>query len=193
MTETELKFRLEGAADAARLEAILGEPVTCLFLATRYWLPSAPAGVALRLREVGGATEATVKRSGGAPMDGLFVHDEQSELLDAGAAVAFISGERPMDELPLAARAGLQGPFRYVGIILTRRHLYRVGDLPLEVDRVTFPNGADEWELEVETPDAAARRGDVEELAGRAGISLRPSVKTKLGRLLDRLAVEELA
>jgi len=192
MTEIELKFRLGSAADAACLEATLGEPVERLFLATRYWLPAAPAGVALRLREVGGATEATIKRSGGAPTNGLFVHDEQSERLDAGVAVTFISGERPIEELPLVARAGLCGPFRYVGIILTRRHVYRVGDLPLEVDQVTFPDGAEEWELEVEIPDAGARRSEIEDLAGRAGVSLRPSEKTKLGRLLDRITREEL-
>ena len=187
MTETELKYQLESAADADRLGAILGDPDERRFLATRYWLPATPRGAALRIREVGGASEATVKRSGAAPTDGLFVHDERTELLDAGDAVAFISGQRPIDDLPLVAATGLQGPFRYVGLILTRRDVHRKNGLPLEIDRVTFPDGGEEFEVEVETPDADARRSDLMALAVEAGVTLRPSTKTKLGRLLDRI------
>ena len=191
MTETELKYRLESDIETTRLEAFLGEPVARLLLATRYWLPTAPPGAAVRLREVDGATEASVKRSDRVPVDGLFIHDEQAERLDAGAAVAFISGELPIDELPLVSRTGLRGPFRYVGLVLTRRHVYHVDGLPLEVDRVTFPDGCEDFELEVETPDAAALRSKLMDLAARAGVALRPSRKTKLGRLLDRINPEK--
>ena len=191
MTEIELKYQLLSDSEARRLEVLLGEPVERLFLATRYWLPTSPPGAAVRLREVGGATEASVKRSGGVPVDGLFIHDEQAERLDAGRAVGFISGEIPIDELSLVARGGLKGPFRYVGLILTRRHVYHVDGLSIEVDKVTFPDGTEDFELEVESPDAAAFRSKLLDLADQAGVALRPSEKTKLGRLLDRASPEE--
>jgi hypothetical protein len=186
--ETELKFMLDDDSAVRRLEACLGEPSARLAMATRYWLPAAPAGVALRLREIGGATEATIKRGREVPRDGLFINDEQTEQLDAGVAVACISGEQPLETLPLVAGAGLEGPFRYVGLILTQRHVYTVGDLPLEIDRVTYPDGGTEFEVEVEVPDADARRGELAALAAEAGVTLTPSTRTKLGRLLDRMA-----
>ena len=192
MTEIELKFRLESDADRARLEEVLGEPLERLHLATRYWLPTGSPGAAVRLREVSGATEASIKRSEAAPDEGLFIHSEQTQRLDAGAAVAYISGERPLDELPLVTDAGLTGPFRYVGLILTRRHVYRIKGMPLEVDAITYPDGGQEFEVEVETADADALRGDLEALAARAGIRLQPSETTKLGRLLARAGEEVL-
>ncbi len=193
LIETELKFLLEDDAATTRLEACLGEPTARLDLATRYWLPAAMEGVAVRLREVGGATVATIKIAGEAPVAGLFVHEERSEQLDAGTAVDFISGERPLEELPLVVQAGLRGPFRYVGLVLTRRHVYDVDGLPLEVDRVTYPDGGQDFEVEIEVPDAADRRGEIHALADTAGVALVPSTRTKLGRLLERIPAEERA
>lgn len=184
MLEIELKYRLANEEEMTRLEAVLGDPMERLNQTNRYWLPAAPPGVALRIREVGGASEATVKRAGPAPEDGLFVHEEETELLDAGAVVAVLTGERPIQDLPLVARTGLQGPFRYVGLLLTRRNVYRIDGLPVETDRVTFPDGTKEYEVEVEAMDAGALRGVLLALAARAGVSLRPSTDTKLGRFL---------
>jgi len=186
MLETELKYRLTNEEEMTRLEAVLGEPIERLAQANRYWLPAAPAGVALRVREVGGASEATVKRAGPAPVDGLFVHEEETERLDAGAAVALLTGERPLEDLPLVTKTGLQGPFRYVGLLLTRRNVYRIAGLPVETDRVTCPDGTKEFEVEVEAIDADALRGQLLALAALAGVSLRPSKNTKLGRFLAR-------
>lgn len=193
MIETELKFLLQDDDAARRLEAGLGEPTARLSMATRYWLPQTGDGVAVRLREIGGATEATIKSAREDPKDGLFINDERSEQLDAGVAVAFISGELPIEALPLVVRAGLEGPFRYVGLVLTQRNVYRVDGLPVEVDRVTYPDGTQEFEVEIEAPDAAARRGEIAALAAEAGVLLTPSTRTKLGRLLARIGGENPA
>jgi len=184
MLETELKYRLTSEEEMTRFEAVLGEPNERLAQANRYWLPAAPLSVALRIREVGGASEGTVKRAGPAPVDGLFVHEEETERLDAGTAVALLTGERPFEDLPLVTKTGLQGPFRYVGLLLTRRNVYRIDGMPVETDRVTFPDGTKEFEVEVEAFHAEALRGQLLALAARARVSLRPSKDTKLGRFL---------
>lgn len=186
MLETELKYRLTSEEEMTRLEAVLGEPIERLAQANRYWLPTVPPGVALRVREVGGESEATVKRAGPAPMDGLFIHEEETERLDAGTAVALLTGERPLEDLPLVTKTGLQGPFRYVGLLLTLRNVYRIDGLPVETDRVTFPDGAKEYEVEAEAIDADALRSELLALAALAGVSLRASKDTKLGRFLAR-------
>ena len=76
--------------------------------ANRYWLPAAPPGVALRVREVGDAAEATVKRAGAAPKDGLFIHEEETDPLDAETLAGLVAGDRSIEDLPLVARTGLR-------------------------------------------------------------------------------------
>ncbi|MBM4370953.1 MAG: CYTH domain-containing protein [Deltaproteobacteria bacterium] len=186
MVETELKFRLAGEEELARLEALLGKPLLLRQLSSHYWIPGSPPHASLRLREVDGAAELTVKRGGAPPVDGLHVREEVSERIDAGLAVALLCGEVSPAELPLVHRTGLAAPFHDAGRLLTERRTFRAGILPVETDRVLFPDGSRDWEVEVEAPEAAALRGALLELARRAGVALVPSRDTKLQRLLAR-------
>jgi uncharacterized protein YjbK len=87
-----------------------------------------------------------------------------------------------------AARRQLEGePLLHVGTLVNERVERLVAGHRLEVDRLHLPDGREAYELEVETDDAAGAEAWLRESAGRHGIVLAPSRRTKMELLMDAL------
>lgn len=184
--EIEVKFTIGSLEDLTRLEKVLGDPERDLHLMNRYWLAGSPDQGMVRLREQGGATEATVKTRVDRPeAPGVFAHRERNQRLTEDETLAALQGDS-LEKLALVREAGLKGPFTYVGSIYCHRTVHPLGDLMLELDRIQFPDGTWEYELEVEHPEPEHAGELIAKLAREAGIVLVAGTRSKFKRLLQR-------
>ena len=76
---------------------------------------------------------------------------------------------------------------RIIGRLDNERSRFHGGGLTIEVDRMTFPDGSQEFEVEVETGDPGAARAWLLGEFLRLGVRHEPGRRTKFERLLRRI------
>ena len=101
-----------------------------------------------------------------------------SAMWDAGH-----SGLRALEE-----KFGRRFPLVWVGRMVNRRRLYETAEgLCVEVDASKYPDGEEDYEVEVETDDPERDRGLLEALLTGMGIRFSPQPATKYQRFLRHL------
>jgi uncharacterized protein YjbK len=145
----------------------------------------------IRIRLERGKAVFTVKL--GALRDGLAIAQEYEK-----------DWPGPLEEMPPSTstiwktgHAGLKaleqrfgGPFalEWVGKMVNLRRLYRTADgLCMEVDASRYPDGEEDYEVEVETDDPERDRSLLEGLLTGMGIRFAPQPATKYQRFLRHL------
>jgi len=192
--EIELKYRLDGRQQYSRLCEALGPPseeveqINHYFQSTDGKIPG-DRGV-IRIRVERGRPVFTVKLGG---------------MVEAGLVDARDFEEPwqgPPDRMPppqeefwdkgyagMAALAQMFGgrfPVAWVGRMTNRRRICRTaGGLLLEVDASLYPDGSEDFEVELETRDPAGDRRRLEGLLARLGVSVEPQTATKYQRFLE--------
>lgn len=191
--EIELKVRLVGRGDYERLCARLGEPdetreqVNHYFRSADGRIPG-DQGV-IRIRVEGGRAVLTVKL-GGWVTDGLVRAREIEEAwqgdpdaLPPPSEAFWQGGYRGM--AALEARFGRRFGLVWAGAMHNRRRVHRTGDgLCLELDASRYPDGEEDFEVEVETPDPEGVRSRLLALLDAAGVRHAPQTRTKYQRFL---------
>jgi uncharacterized protein YjbK len=194
MLEQELKFALPDR-DAYQAALRVFGPGETRELVNHYFRGDAQGrldrGEAMvRLRTAGGRAWLAYK-SGLVREGALFRCREEEDEIAPPLAEAILEGAQDPLALPLpsarAAREALgASPLRVAGCSRTRRTAVRLPDGDLaEIDRSTFPGGAEDWEIEIETSDPAGSERALRRLLGPPGIVLRPQTKTKYRRFLE--------
>jgi uncharacterized protein YjbK len=191
--EQELKLRLPTRGDYERLQDLLGRPDRRLEQHNAY-LDTAGAElrarrVMARLRDENGALLLTVKWKAG-HADGYFQAEEEEVRLEApSAAQAVETGEAARvlrDLCPELQNLELAG-LRVLGGIRNLRQSFRLDGFELELDHSTYPDGAEDFELELETnrPEAAWKL--LERLLRDSGARGEPQTQTKYERFLKSI------
>ena len=72
------------------------------------------------------------------------------------------------------------------GTLENERTTFRGNDYTVELDRMRFADGGEEFELEVESDDPDGARAWCGEILAALGIELRASTETKYERVLRR-------
>jgi len=210
--ETELKYRLRSGADFLTLRSRLPAGTLPVRQTSDFFdasdLRLSRAGVCIRVRrEVplarsGEARILLTIKEGGVEGPGLFRARERSrpltllewrEIRRNPDRIWRIGGEAAAE---LAARFGTP-PLEGIGTLSVERHRFRPEpDLPVELDRIIYPDGHEEYEIEIETdtPERAIETDAPERAAARLtalladlGVQAVPEGRTKLERLLGRL------
>jgi uncharacterized protein YjbK len=194
-TEVEIKLRLEGRAHYDKLCREMAEPqedweqVNHYFQSEDGRIPG-EEGV-IRIRQEKGKAVFTVKL--GALEAGLASSREYEEpwqgareempppstaMWDSGH-----SGLRALEE-----KFGGRFPLVWIGKMVNRRRLYRTAEgLSMEVDASTYPDGEEDYEVEVETDDPERDRALLEALLEKLGVRFVPQPATKYQRFLQHL------
>lgn len=188
--ELELKFRLPRRADFLKLRdgPEWGERLVPRRQVNHYFDTAdgrfARSRILLRIRREPGGDVMTLK-CGEEKSPGVFDSLELEQDLDATTLQAALERPDVLWELQvppveeLRRRVGAP-PLVSVGFLENERVERRVGGRRLEVDRMTFADGRELHELELETEDAGEEAAWVRrEIAGR-GILLVPERRTKL-------------
>ena len=88
----------------------------------------------------------------------------------------------------LEQRFGKRFPLVCIGSMVNRRRLYRPDEgFPMEVDASLYPDGEEDYEVEVETDDPERDRRLLEALLAGTGIRFSPQNATKYQRFLKHL------
>ena len=193
--EIEIKLRLEGRAQYDRLCREMGTPADAWEQINHYFrsedgrIPGKEGVIRIRLER--GKAVFTVKL--GALKDGLASAREYEEPWPG-----------PLEEMPppwtamwdaghsglhaLEQRFGGRFPLVWVGKMINRRRLYRPDEgLCMEVDASRYPDGEEDYEVEVETDDPERDRGLLEALLDRLDVLYVPQPATKYQRFLEHL------
>jgi len=193
--EIEIKLRLEGRAQHDKLCRQMGTPADAWEQINHYFrsedgrIPGEEGVIRIRLER--GKAVFTVKL--GALKDGLASAQEYEE-----------AWRGPLEEMPptsiamwdaghaglhaLEHRFGKRFPLVWVGKMINRRRLYRTAaGLCMEVDASRYPDGEEDYEVEVETDDPERDRGLLEALLDRLGVHFVPQPATKYQRFLEHL------
>ncbi len=194
--EIEIKLRLEGRAQYDKLCRELSTPADAWEQINHYFrsedgrIPGEEGVIRIRLER--GKAVFTVKL--GALKDGLASAQEYEE-----------AWRGPLEEMPPASismwdaghaglhalehRFGKRFPLVWVGKMINQRRLYRTAEgLCMEVDASRYPDGEEDYEVEVETDDPERDRGLLEALLDRLGVRFVPQPATKYQRFLRHLA-----
>jgi len=206
--ETELKYVLGSAADAAALRRALGPAVeersqqNFFFDTQDRRLLAAGAALRVRTEKCGtGPTRAwiTLKCSESRPTGGLFARDELEREIPHEAAMT-AAGDRNLSPLGLIPVAGdvfdaardLVGPvapegLRFLGMFHTWRQVFRpneLGGMELVLDEV---GAAEHFEVELELDDPSrlpAAREALEGLLRGATVAFSQGAESKFARML---------
>jgi len=193
--EIEIKLRLEGRAQYDRLCREMGTPADAWEQINHYFrsedgrIPGEEGVIRIRLER--GKAVFAVKL--GALKDGLASAEEYEE-----------AWRGPLEEMPppsttmwdaghsglraLEQRFGKRFPLVCVGKMVNRRSLYRTAEgLCMEVDASRYPDGAEDYEVEVETDHPEQDRPLLEALLDQLGIRFVPQPATKYQRFLEHL------
>lgn len=197
--ETELKYRLEARAEYEKLCGGLGDPVDAWEQINHYFqsedgkIPG-EEGV-IRIRQEKGKAVLTVKL--GALENGLARAREYEQPWSG-----------PADQMPPRSKAlwrsrhegleifqrrlGRQFPLVWVGRMVNLRKLYRYGQsFCMEVDASRYPDGQEDYEVEVETEFPERDRALLEALLHDLGIGVVPQTETKYQRFLRHLGTSD--
>jgi uncharacterized protein YjbK len=193
--EDEIKFRLAGPEDLRRLLAGLPGPAAVIAQENIY-LDTADLGLArrlamLRIRVAGQDARLTLKR--GTEVEAGYFRSIEVEAALRAEVLAGILADPPtvwrLDLPPVREARSLIGevPLAVIGKLRNERSAFRAEGFRVEVDRMVFPDGSEEYEVEMETaePDRA-RRWLGGELA-RLGVRAEPGRETKFERLLRKM------
>ena len=193
--EDEIKFRLAGAEDLRRLLAGLPGPADVVAQENIY-LDTADLRLAgrmamLRIRVSGPDARLTLKR--GTEVEAGYFRSIEVEAALAAEVLEGILADPPsvwrLDLPPVGEARSLIGeaPLAVIGRLRNERSAFRAEGFRVEVDRMVFPDGSAEYEVELETaePDRA-RRWLGGEFA-RLGVRAEPGRETKFERLLRKL------
>ena len=194
--EVELKYRLEGRGEYEKLCRELGDPVEVWEQVNHYFRSAdgkIPGGDGvIRIRQEKGRALLTVKL--GALEAGLARAEEYEEAWPG-----------PLDEMPptsnaiwgagheglhlLEQRFGTRFPLVWLGKMVNQRKFYRpVEGIPLEVDASRYPDGQEDYEVEVETEEPECDRERLLTLLTDLGLRVEPQTATKYQRFLQHLA-----
>jgi uncharacterized protein YjbK len=193
--EQELKIRLTGRDDYERLERRLGPALRGLEQLNAYLdtpaLELRARRIMARIRQLadGEPLRMTVKW-GATRQDGYFQAEEvERDLQAVTPELAIASGEaaRTLHELCPEARGLDLGGLRLLGCLRNRRKLYVLDGFELELDHSTYPDGAEDYELELETAEREAAVQRVTLLLQEAGARGEPQTLTKFERFLSHL------
>jgi len=192
--EVEVKLRLEGRAQYERLCREMGTPEDAWEQVNHYFrsedgrIPGEEGVIRLRL-EKGGAV-FTVKL--GALKDGLADSQEYEEAwsgpleMPPSSNTIWEGGYQGMKALE--QRFGKRFALVWVGKMVNQRRLYRSDEgLCVEVDASRYPDGAEDYEVEVETDEPERDRRLLEALLDRMSIGFVPQQATKYQRFLQHL------
>lgn len=195
MREIELKYDLRDREEYERVLRALGEPARVLRQVNHYFIGDGGnrlrrGEAVLRLREEDGRFTLAFKT--GAGLEGGVLRCEETEApLDAETARALLDSRRnplALDHEASKAAAGCLGggDLRIAGSSRTERAEFRMdeGEV-LQVDRVEFPGGGEDFEIEMETDDPRAADFTLRRMFGQMGIVLAPQKKTKVRRFLE--------
>jgi uncharacterized protein YjbK len=192
-TESEIKYLLAGPEDHRRLAGPggLGEP-RGTERQENFYLDTADSflsgkRIMLRLRRLGTGALLTWK-CGSEVEAGFFRSQEIEAPLSPEEAAAVLASPATLYRLRLPPVEELRSrfgepPLGVMGSLVNERTSFQAERFLVELDRVTFPDGSQFFEVEVETEDPAAARAWLEELFRRLGINATPSRLTKLARL----------
>jgi uncharacterized protein YjbK len=196
--EDEIKFRLGGPQDRRKLLAGLPgvpeiERQENIYLDTPGFRMARSLAM-LRIRTSPDRSDGamlTLKR--GTEVEAGYFQSLEVEAPLPPGAVDRIRRDPPavygLDLPPVAELKALFGelPLVAIGVLRNERTRIECGGRVLEIDRMTFPDGTEEYELEVETSDPAGTRAWlVRELTG-LGVAAEPGRETKFERLLRKL------
>ena len=192
--EQELKLRLPTHEDYARLLRRLG-PAECSTRQRNDYLDTdgdelRRRRIMARFRDEGGGLVLTVKWKA-AQREGYFQAEEEEAGLKARSpSEALRDGEaaRALATLCPELREVDLSTLRVLGSIHNLRLRFRLEDFDLELDHSTYPNGAEDYELEVETLRPEAARELVERLLQDSGARCEPQSLTKYERFLDNVS-----
>jgi uncharacterized protein YjbK len=192
-TESEIKYLLQGAEDYRRLAGPggLGEPRRTerqenFYLDTADGILSGKR-IMLRLRRLSTAAVLTWKR--GAEVEAGFFRSQEIEgPLSLEEAAEVLAHPAALYHLPLPPVEETRARFgeltlQVVGSLVNERTFHQAPGFQVELDRVTFPDGSQFFEVEVETEDPSAARAWLEETFRSLGVNAAPSRMTKLARL----------
>jgi uncharacterized protein YjbK len=148
-------------------------------------------GAMLRVRESAGARVAGLKQ-GVSAKGGAFEAAEWEQPLAPRdwARVARAGGDLGLLDHPVVREAfalARATVLSYIGTLRVLRKVFRLSPATaLELDLVCFEDGAQDWEIEVETERPEGVRPFVEELLERRGIRWHEQTRTKYERFLAR-------
>jgi uncharacterized protein YjbK len=193
--EIELKYRLEDRATYEKLCREMGDPLDAWEQINHYFrsadgkMPGAEGVIRIRLEK--GKAVLTVKL--GALKNGLASAQEYEE-----------PWQGPLEEMPpssnslwesghaglrvLEQRFGQRFPLVWAGKMVNQRNLYRSAEgLCIEVDGSRYPDGEEDYEVEVETESPERDRSLLVALLQNLGIRFVPQHATKYQRFLKHL------
>jgi uncharacterized protein YjbK len=190
--ETELKVRLEGRAEYERLCRAMGDPVEGWDQINHYFhsadgkIPGKEGVIRIRVEK--GRALFTVKLGG--LTNGLARAEEYEqpwsgppEAMPPTSRLLWESGHAGMKVLE--QRFGWRFPLVWVGKMLNHRKLYRSAEgLCLEVDASQYPDGQEDYEVEVETESPERDRELLKALLDGLGIRFSLQTATKYQRFL---------
>jgi uncharacterized protein YjbK len=191
--EVELKYRLEGRANYERLCRGIGEPAADWEQINHYFrsadgkIPGEQGVIRIRLER--GEAVFTVKL-GGPLKDGLASAQEYEEPWSGDlqerslrSSTLWETGHAGLKVLE--QEFGQHFPLVWAGKMVNRRRLYRLPEgLCLEVDASRYPDGAEDYEVEVETQRPEQDRARLTRLLDSLGIRYAPQTATKYQRFL---------
>jgi uncharacterized protein YjbK len=193
--ETELKYRLEGRAEYEKLCRELGDPVDTWEQINHYF-QSADGKIpgregVIRIREEKGKAVLTVKL--GALANGLARAREYEqpwsgpgEQMPPLSKALWKSRHEGLEVLE--RRFGGRFPLVWSGRMVNLRKLYRSSQgLCMEVDASRYPDGQEDYEVEVETEFPERDRALLETLLRDLGIRFAPQTATKYQRFQQHL------
>ncbi|MGH9362465.1 MAG: CYTH domain-containing protein [Thermoanaerobaculia bacterium] len=192
--ESEIKYRLAEIDDYRKLTGPRGlegaagsDRQENLYLDTAD-LRISSGGAMLRVRRSGSGAIVTFKA--GAELEaGYFRSTEIEAPIDPPALSSILKHPSSLYRLPLAPAEILRARFgelslEVVGTLTNDRSRFRAGAYLVEVDRLLFPDGSEEYEVEVETERPEEARAWLEAEFRRLSVRAAPSRQTKLARLL---------
>jgi uncharacterized protein YjbK len=190
--ETELKYRLEGRAEYEKLCRELGDPEDAWEQINHYF-QSADGKIpgedgVIRIRQEKGRAVLTVKL--GALANGLARAREYEQpwsgpwhQMPPRSKALWESRHEGLEVLE--RRFGGRFPLVWAGRMVNLRKLYRsVRGLCMEVDASRYPDGQEDYEVEVETESPERDRALLEALLRDLGIGFVPQTATKYQRFL---------
>jgi len=193
--EIEIKLRLEGRAQYDKLCREMGAPADAWEQINHYFrsedgrIPGEEGVIRVRLER--GKAVLTVKL--GALKDGLASAQEYEEAwrgpleeMPPASTAMWDAGHAGL--LALERRFGKRFPLVWVGKMINRRRLYSTDEgLCMEVDASRYPDGEEDYEVEVETDDPERDRHLLEGLLDRLDVLYVPQPATKYQRFLEHL------
>jgi len=198
-TESEIKYSLRGVEDHRKLVGPGGlQESRGLERQENYYLDTLDLRLSreramLRIRNLAqGGSLLTLKR-GSEIEAGYFRSSELESPLPPGSLAGILESPPTLYQMDLAPVGELRSrfgelPLRVIGTLVNERRLFQSGGFLVEVDRISFPDGSEEYEVEVETETPAVARKWLESEFRRLGVNAAPSRETKFARLLRWLS-----